>query len=164
MDDVWGTDEETNARDYVLMQDAFTNTGYREGIIAGKESALQSGFDQAFTEVGVPSGRRFGMLRGLATALSAYLEQQGLEEPRLEAREIVSRLSRMHLEDIASPDFEAIAHAKEHLDNASQDIHEQIEEDKSIRGKAELDVVQNQLQGLLSKRGLPIDLASLISS
>ncbi len=44
-------------------------SGYREGITAGKLSTLQEGFDQAFAEVGVPLGRQVGLLRGKMDAL-----------------------------------------------------------------------------------------------
>jgi hypothetical protein len=37
--------------------------GYREGITAGKESALQEGFDTGFASVGAPLGRDIGFIR-----------------------------------------------------------------------------------------------------
>lgn len=44
-------------------------TGYREGITAGKLSTLQQGFDQGFNEVGASLGRQLGALRGQLAAL-----------------------------------------------------------------------------------------------
>jgi Essential protein Yae1, N terminal len=50
--------------------------GYREGITAGKEEALQEGFDYGFETYGVPIGREIGMLRGLASALLIFLSRE----------------------------------------------------------------------------------------
>ena len=46
-----------------------TQTGYREGITAGKLSTLQTGFDTGFNEVGALLGRHVGLLRGQIAAL-----------------------------------------------------------------------------------------------
>lgn len=88
--------------------------GYREGITAGKESALQDGFDDGFASVGAPLGRQVGTLRGKANAALALclrLEVHALEE---ELRDIVQALSRIRLSALAPPDMQAIEHAKEH--------------------------------------------------
>ena len=47
----------------------WVQTGYREGITAGKTSTLQGGFDQGFNEVGALLGRQVGLLRGQVAAL-----------------------------------------------------------------------------------------------
>ncbi|GAC74281.1 hypothetical protein PANT_10c00089 [Moesziomyces antarcticus T-34] len=56
-------------RDSAKVEAQFQDTGYREGITAGKLSTLQNGFDQGFNEVGAPLGREVGMLRGQLAAL-----------------------------------------------------------------------------------------------
>ena len=58
-------------------------TGYREGITAGKLSTLQSGFDQGFNEVGAPIGRIVGQLRGQVSALVTIinLHAEAQEKP-----------------------------------------------------------------------------------
>ncbi|TFY74295.1 hypothetical protein EWM64_g9718 [Hericium alpestre] len=59
--------------EWAKLSSDFTNSGYREGITAGKEDALQEGFDAGFAEVGVPLGQELGLLRGLASALQSFL-------------------------------------------------------------------------------------------
>lgn len=94
--------------------------GYREGITAGKESALQQGFDEGFAEVGAPLGREVGILRGMALALISFLtaspDQASQQDLIQELRDISSELSRIRLSDIAPRDLEAERHAREHLD------------------------------------------------
>ncbi|KDN52144.1 hypothetical protein K437DRAFT_293223 [Tilletiaria anomala UBC 951] len=51
-------------RDSRKLMATFEDTGYREGITAGKLSTLQEGFDEAFADIGVPLGRRLGSLKG----------------------------------------------------------------------------------------------------
>lgn len=98
----------------------FTNAGYREGITAGKESALQQGFDEGFAGVGAPLGRELGILRGVASALLSFLtlpvNQSERQDSIAEVREIASQLGDFRLSDIAPPDLEAERHAREHLD------------------------------------------------
>ncbi len=49
--------------------------GYRDGITAGKDGALQQGFDAGFAQAGAPRGRELGILRGLASALLLHLSR-----------------------------------------------------------------------------------------
>lgn len=92
-------------------------SGYREGIIAGKEAFLQSGFDAGFADVGVPLGRELGNLRGAVAALGSFLKSQEPDSLELEElRSISSVLSAIRFSDIAPPDLEAEQHAREHLD------------------------------------------------
>ena len=99
--------------------------GYREGITAGKEGALQEGFDDGFASVGAPLGRDLGLLRGLAAALLAFLSRPPIAVERGtlagEVRDIANALSNVRLSDIAPPDLEALAHAREHLEQARMD-------------------------------------------
>ncbi|KIJ07744.1 hypothetical protein PAXINDRAFT_120784, partial [Paxillus involutus ATCC 200175] len=63
----------------------FTNSGYREGIIAGKEASLQEGFDAGFADVGVPTGRELGNLRGAASTIVSFLRSHSsAESPELD--------------------------------------------------------------------------------
>lgn len=55
---------------YYLLQ-----AGYREGITAGKEEALQEGFDAGFAEFGAPVGKEIGVLRGMSAALLVFLDK-----------------------------------------------------------------------------------------
>ncbi|KAI0335828.1 hypothetical protein GY45DRAFT_1239813 [Cubamyces sp. BRFM 1775] len=159
MDDeaLWSSDP-TVLRDseWAKISSDFTNAGYREGITAGKESALQQGFDEGFAQVGAPIGRELGILRGLCSALIAFLTRpQGSTtspEPTLsEVREIAKQLAEVRFSDIAPPDLEALAHAKEHLDSAAMDadedaadltdpakLNEEIKEKRDMEGLEDL--------------------------
>ncbi|EED82301.1 predicted protein [Postia placenta Mad-698-R] len=124
--DVTSDDEAVWLEDPKTLQDSewsrlssnFTNAGYREGITAGKESALQQGFDEGFAEVGAPLGREVGILRGMALALISFLtaspDQASQQDLIQELRDISSELSRIRLSDIAPRDLEAERHAREH--------------------------------------------------
>lgn len=120
-----------------LRQGRFSlQAGYREGITAGKESALQQGFDEGFAHVGAPIGRELGILRGLCSALLASLSRVPAPFPPsfsisssliqdnasllAQVREIAAALANVRFSDIAPPDLEAIAHAREHLESSGQ--------------------------------------------
>ena len=111
-----------------------TQAGYREGITAGKEGALQEGFDAGFASVGAPLGRDLGILRGLAAALLAFLSRSSPPASSSnalveEVRGLASALSNVRLSDIAPPDLEALAHAREHLEQARIDSRGDDEDD-----------------------------------
>jgi hypothetical protein len=96
---------------YVISESTI-QAGYREGITAGKEQALQSGFDAGFAGAGgVPLGATLGGARGRAAALAALLPASPARE---EARVIVTALAGVRFADIVPPDEEAETHAREH--------------------------------------------------
>jgi hypothetical protein len=66
---------------YIIIQ-----AGYREGITAGKEDALQEGFDAGFAQAGTPRGRELGLLRGLASAFLIHLSRSQAQVARARAR------------------------------------------------------------------------------
>jgi Essential protein Yae1, N terminal len=92
-----------------------SQAGYREGITAGKDGALQEGFDTGFAQTGGPLGRELGLLRGVASALLLHLSrtrtQHEHEERHAESvsvsgtsanvREIVDALAAVRFADIA---------------------------------------------------------------
>ena len=94
---------------------SWSQAGYRAGIIAGKESSLQEGFDTGFATIGVPIGRELGSLRGIASALTAFLSDASELQ---EVRAISASLSQIRFSDIAPRDIEAEQHAREHIDDA----------------------------------------------
>ena len=107
----------------------FEQAGYREGITAGKESALQAGFDAGYAQVGVPLGREMGLLRGAALALMTFIDSPQLLQPSevlnealKEIRAISAQLSGIRFSDIAPRDLEAEAHAREHLADGEVDL------------------------------------------
>ncbi|KAJ2919586.1 hypothetical protein MD484_g826, partial [Candolleomyces efflorescens] len=116
----------------------FTNTGYREGITAGKEGALQEGFDSGFAETGAPLGKELGQMRGMSAAILA-LASKGFLQCDLdiveEIRTIASQLANIRFSDIAPPDLEAEEHAREHMERTGEDIvmdSEELEEKKNV--------------------------------
>ena len=105
------------------MQHTYRQAGYREGITAGKESALQKGFDDGFARIGAPLGREIGMLRGAANAaiwlISKWASSPGADPavymPReREVHTILCELADIGLEDLAPRDVQAEEHAEEH--------------------------------------------------
>ncbi|KAI0712235.1 hypothetical protein C8Q76DRAFT_768941 [Earliella scabrosa] len=121
-DEAFWSNDPTALRDaeWEKISSDFTNAGYREGITAGKESALQQGFDDGFAQVGAPTGRELGILRGLCSALLAFLSRNPQDHAALleQVRGIATTLANVRFSDIAPPDLEAIAHAREHLESA----------------------------------------------
>ena len=81
--------------------------GYRDGISAGKEAALQEGFDAGFADTGAPRGRELGVLRGLAAALLHLTPRPASELGQAQAqeriREIVGKLSAVRFADLVPP-------------------------------------------------------------
>ena len=101
-----------------------SQAGYREGITAGKEGALQEGFDTGFAQTGGPLGRELGLLRGVASALLLHLSRHLEPEPEsgsgtsANVREIVDALAAIRFADIAPPpplhEEEAEGHTHSH--------------------------------------------------
>ncbi|KAH7926451.1 hypothetical protein BV22DRAFT_1008929 [Leucogyrophana mollusca] len=144
MDSPWDDDPQaTYAReaDWAKISNEFTNSGYREGIVAGKESALQEGFDSGFADVGVPLGRELGLLRGTVSAILSLLSSQPPADIPFtaidEARDIATSLGNIRFTDIAPRDVEAEQHAREHMDS----------DDPALDGSEEL-VEKRKMEGL----------------
>lgn len=117
--------------------------GYREGITAGKESALQEGFDTGFASVGAPLGRELGSLRGMASALVAFLNSSVCDHVEkdvllAEARSIAAGLAVIRFSDVVPRDLEAEAHARQHLadddDDSGMDENEELNEKRKMEG------------------------------
>ncbi|RDB23927.1 hypothetical protein Hypma_009245 [Hypsizygus marmoreus] len=139
---------ESFARDveWTKMSSEFTDVGYREGITAGKEAAVQEGFDAGFADVGAPLGRDLGIVRGRSSAILGFLisapsTMLGVSEEEkdaliAEAREIAAQLGNIRYSDIEPRDLEAEQHAREHLemDNEEMEVSEEIEERKKMEG------------------------------
>ncbi|KAG1749310.1 hypothetical protein EDB19DRAFT_1681964 [Suillus lakei] len=149
MDSPWEQDPQADfapEADWAKLSNEFTNSGYREGIIAGKESALQEGFDAGFAHVGVPIGRDLGSMRGVTSAIASFLSSKSQEESTAltMARDISSSLAGVRFSDVAPVDHEAEQHAREHLD-ASDDPIGQSEE---LLQKKEMEGLEDMLQRL----------------
>ncbi|KAJ7058045.1 hypothetical protein C8F01DRAFT_1149291 [Mycena amicta] len=109
MDSPWNDDatpESSSHIEWSKISSEFTNAGYREGITAGKESALQEGFDAGFAQ-----------------------------DPLLaEARAIAVALADVRFSDISPRDLEAEAHAREHLalDDDDNDENPELRERREM--------------------------------
>ena len=129
---------------YSMLIQCAVKAGYREGITAGKESALQAGFDEGFANVGAPIGRQLGILRGIASALLSSLRSSASDPQKATAveqlREIASQLGAIRFSDIAPPDLEAERHAREHLgdrrleeaDETEASVPEEVQDKRAI--------------------------------
>ncbi|KAL1736152.1 hypothetical protein EV714DRAFT_198848 [Schizophyllum commune] len=161
MDSPWDeVADSTTTRDaeWAKLSSDFTNAGYREGITAGKGSALQEGFDSGFADVGAPLGRELGLLRGMASALLSFLSSQvpnagnegataETEGAIAEVRDISRQLAHIRLTDIAPRDLEAEAHAKEHL---QLEEDEDLVTDDELVEKRKMEALEDQLSRLTS--------------
>ncbi|KAJ3510083.1 hypothetical protein NMY22_g16082 [Coprinellus aureogranulatus] len=122
--------------------------GYREGITAGKEGALQEGFDSGFADTGAPIGREVGRGRGISSALLALLSKGSLSFPdsaTSELRDIASKLTEIRFSDICPPDLEAEAHAREHLKAEGEELAMDSEE---LEDKNQIESLEDMLAGM----------------
>ncbi|KAK0431678.1 hypothetical protein EV421DRAFT_1911660 [Armillaria borealis] len=153
MDSDW--DEEVSSdlhvgeAEWTKMSSEFINTGYREGITAGKEAALQEGFDAGFAQVGAPIGHELGLLRGIASVLTAFLSSTS-DPDREEAQSISSALSSIRFSDIASRDLEAEEHAREHLEDG-------VSEPEEIEEKRKIEDLEDMLNRLSAGKSIKAD-------
>ncbi|KAF8548101.1 hypothetical protein OG21DRAFT_1489655 [Imleria badia] len=163
-DSPWEENPDTNyvpEAEWTKITSDFTNSGYREGIIAGKEAFLQQGFDAGFATIGVPLGRELGNLRGDAAAIRTLLNAQSPGSPELEEiRSISAVLSTIRFSDIAPRDLEAEQHAKEHLgvndpaiENSNSGLETAPQEKPTMEEVAKL---KERLALLSAKLGLPV--------
>ena len=139
LDDSPWEDNEKSRQDseWSKLSSDFVNAGYREGITAGKEGALQEGFDEGFAQTGAPIGRSLGLLRGFSSALVSFLGSAraasapaGLLE---EARAISLALGNIRFSDIAPPDLQAEEHAREHLETTEDVVtSEELQEKRDL--------------------------------
>ncbi|KAJ3805425.1 hypothetical protein EV368DRAFT_69488 [Lentinula lateritia] len=155
MDSPW--DEEAGPdtlrdTEWSKMSSEFTTTGYREGITAGKEAAVQEGFDTGFATIGTPIGREIGMLRGMVSALLASINGNenslGGEFMLTEARSISSQLSKIRFSEVAPRDLEAEAHAREHFEMDEEDAW--MEESGELVEKRQMESLEDMLTRLNS--------------
>ncbi|KAF9529107.1 hypothetical protein CPB83DRAFT_928077 [Crepidotus variabilis] len=152
-DDHSGQNTQHQEAEWTKLSNDFTNAGYREGITAGKESALQEGFDTGYADVGAPIGRELGILRGMATVTLNLLDGQSKmlqnvpeDKDKLlaEARDISTQLSRIRFSDIMPPDLEAEAHAREHL----QIQGEELDVHHDVQNKKDIETLEDRLENL----------------
>jgi len=136
-----GQEHQFGHQEWDKLEENFINAGYREGITAGKEEALQEGFDAGFAQFGAPIGREIGTLRGMASAVLVFLDGDGKDDGddktpsqdtqgesadtgakresratmRIEVGNMIRALAKIRLASLLPPDTEAIEHAREHV-------------------------------------------------
>ncbi|GAA5893333.1 Yae1 family protein [Sporobolomyces salmoneus] len=140
------------------LSSRYSDAGYRDGITAGKNAKLQTGFDQGFA-LAAPYARELGALRGIAASLLSLLttasgakhastlidslsEEEGggggstsKEGLVTELREIVNSLGKLDAIRILPVDEEAEEHAKSHEDEG---ISQQMRDRKEMREMEDL--------------------------
>ncbi|KAI0027742.1 hypothetical protein K488DRAFT_60556 [Vararia minispora EC-137] len=156
LDSPWGDEpvEIQNAEWNKLSSD-FTNAGYREGITAGKDAALQEGFDAGYAFVGIPLGHELGFLRGQASALHTILSTSPAPDciQVVEARAIMDGLAVVRFTDIAPRDLEAEQHAREHLEM----MDETMDENLGLVERRRTEQVEDKMRVLSAGPGIPKD-------
>jgi hypothetical protein len=144
--------------------------GYREGITAGKESALQEGFDEGFAKTGAPIGRELGYLRGIVNALSFTLGRVPIPASSGDApqsqiaerlQELTQRLNRLRLKDLAPRDLQEEAHAREHRDTEAEGTDDalaaallELETKERPNGVEELASIKEQVSQIIQMLGI----------
>ncbi|KAK7683151.1 hypothetical protein QCA50_013824 [Cerrena zonata] len=168
-DSPWGDDANVlRDSEWSKISSDFLNVGYREGITAGKEGALQEGFDEGYAETGAPIGRQLGNLRGMASALFALLsnpaflpENGNRDELLTEARTISSDLAEIRFSDIMPPDLQAIQHAREHLESADEDDRDfDVEMSEETKQKHDLE----GLEDMMTRMGATITVSAEVKT
>ncbi|KAJ7041185.1 hypothetical protein C8F04DRAFT_1208450 [Mycena alexandri] len=159
MDSPWNENanpESSRDIEWTNISSEFTTVGYREGITAGKESALQEGFDTGFATVGAPLGHEIGFLRGMASALVAFVNTGAHADKHAlltEARAIATGLAVVRFTDVVPRDIEAEAHAREHLaevyDGDPGDGNEELGD------KRKIEQLEDMLAGLSAEAETP---------
>ncbi|GAA5832142.1 hypothetical protein JCM3766R1_003738 [Sporobolomyces carnicolor] len=161
-DDPWLDDDESqtistngtapaaqiSGQEWDKLSSRYSDAGYRDGITAGKNAKLQSGFDQGFA-LAAPYARELGSLRGVAASLLSLLTTasgakhastlydsleggggSSKESVVAELREIVNALGKLDAVRILPVDAEAEEHAKSHEDEG---ISQQMRDRKEMR-------------------------------
>ncbi|CAH2053152.1 unnamed protein product [Thlaspi arvense] len=80
-------------RESEKRREHFHMSGYRDGIIAGKEAAAQQGYNVGYKE-SVLAGYKFGIVRGVSSAL-AFLPDE-LREKLVDERETRDKFQKLH--------------------------------------------------------------------
>jgi hypothetical protein len=165
MDSPWDESADNTFKDieWSRLSSEFTNVGYREGIAAGKETALQDGFDVGFSGTGAPIGRELGVLRGISSAILALLRSSTIanerESTQADAQEISLRLSNIRFSDIMPCDLEAEEQACQHLEEGSGDVHKKIAaiEESGTTSVGDVHILKDRLKVLSNHLNLHID-------
>ncbi|GAA5796169.1 hypothetical protein EDC94DRAFT_585733 [Helicostylum pulchrum] len=113
-EDIWAdsSDEEQVAyernlaeREWERLQEDHGNTGYKEGIVEGKEVKMQRGFDKGYTE-GLMIGKLIGKLRGMISCQIVFYRQLVKnEEAAKELDTLFEEVDKIEVQNIYSVDY-----------------------------------------------------------
>ncbi|KAL9538277.1 hypothetical protein MBANPS3_011061 [Mucor bainieri] len=106
-DDVWAdSDNEEQVtyernlaeKEWERLQEDHGNTGYKEGIVEGKEVNMQKGFDRGYAE-GIVIGKAVGKLRGMIRQMLKN------EEAALELDTLFGEIDKIEVNHVYSVDY-----------------------------------------------------------
>lgn len=80
-------------REWKVRHNQFHTVGYREGLLAGKESSVQEGFNNGFRE-SVLAGYNWGLVRGITSSFACLPEH--VKEKLVERSEAKTKLEILH--------------------------------------------------------------------
>ncbi|CEG66628.1 hypothetical protein RMATCC62417_03173 [Rhizopus microsporus] len=113
-DDIWAdSDGESSLiyernlaeKEWERLQEDHGNTGYKEGIVEGKEVNMQRGFDEGYKE-GLSIGKAIGKLRGLVnTRIIFYQKLSKNEEAAKELESLLNEIESIEVNHIYTADY-----------------------------------------------------------
>ncbi|KAK4511832.1 ATP-dependent RNA helicase [Mucor velutinosus] len=113
-DDVWANSDseeqvayERNLaeKEWERLQEDHGNTGYKEGIVEGKEVNMQKGFDRGYAE-GLVIGKAVGRLRGMVSCQIIYYRQMlKNEEAAQELDALFDEIDKIEVNHVYSVDY-----------------------------------------------------------
>lgn len=80
-------------REWQMRHDQFHTIGYRDGLMAGKDTSAQEGFNVGFRD-SVYVGYNWGRIRGITRALASLPD--GLKERMVDTKEIQNKFQHLH--------------------------------------------------------------------
>ncbi|OIT07118.1 PREDICTED: uncharacterized protein LOC109226358 [Nicotiana attenuata] len=174
-DDVWNDDgdlchdstdklDKTSEmdREWQRRHDQFHTIGYRDGLMAGKETSAQEGFNIGFRH-SVYVGYNWGLVRGITSAFASLPD--GLKERMVDTKEIQYKFQHLHESVQSRSTMEVLKVFHDYLSKKSE---ESGKDDKSSSCLADandlipddylLDHYQKELQSLIDESGLKLHL------
>ncbi|CEP14237.1 hypothetical protein [Parasitella parasitica] len=113
-DDVWAdSDDEELARyqkklaenEWERLQEDHGNTGYKEGVVEGKEVNMQRGFDRGYLE-GFVIGKAIGKLRGMVSCQIIYYRQMLKNEAAAKDLDVLfDEIDKIEVNNVYSADY-----------------------------------------------------------
>ncbi|KAG1122890.1 hypothetical protein G6F42_011059 [Rhizopus arrhizus] len=113
-DDIWAdSDNEEQVayernlaeKEWERLQEDHGNTGYKEGIVEGKEVNMQKGFDKGYAE-GLVIGKAVGKLRGMVSCqIINYRQMLKNEEAAKELDVLFDEIDKIEVNHVYSVDY-----------------------------------------------------------